>query len=160
MHSSWGATITQSDYLRVGRFRANLTVTNKKPYPRVIAASATTVHIRSRGANRINDLYSAANNLATQLRSKQLFEQDRLSLFKRVDKMFLVLLYFEWALATLIAIALSPQTWDGPQSFIHFHVIEDPGPPRWRWLPIGGPILPTGHAPTKKTRPAMGTWDP
>ncbi len=69
-------------------------------------------------------MYSAANNLATQLRSKQLFEQDRLSLFKRVDKMFLVLLYFEWALATLIAIALSPQTWDGPQSFIHFHVIE------------------------------------
>lgn len=90
----------------------------------MIAALATTVHIRGKGANRVNDLYSAADNLATELRAKELFKQDRLNLFKRVDKMFLVLLYFEWALATIIAIALSPQTWDGPQSFIHFHVIE------------------------------------
>jgi PAS domain S-box-containing protein len=69
-------------------------------------------------------LNSVTDNLVTELRARELFEEDRLNLFKRVDRMFLVLLYFEWALATIIAVVLSPQTWEGPQSFIHFHVVE------------------------------------
>lgn len=69
-------------------------------------------------------MYSASDNLVTERRAEYLFEEDRLELFKRIDKLFLVLLYFEWALATVIAFALSPQTWDGPQSSIHIHVVE------------------------------------
>ncbi|MBS1956296.1 MAG: PAS domain S-box protein [Cyanobacteria bacterium SZAS-4] len=69
-------------------------------------------------------MYSASDNLVTERRAEYLFEEDRSDLFKRVDKLFLVLLYFEWALATVIAFALSPQTWEGPQASVHFHVVE------------------------------------
>ncbi|CAN5557882.1 hypothetical protein BH10CYA1_BH10CYA1_25730 [soil metagenome] len=72
----------------------------------------------------VKELISATDNLATQKRATYLFEKDQSDLFKRVDKLFLVLLYFEWALCTVIAFALSPQTWNGPQGSIHFHVFE------------------------------------
>lgn len=90
----------------------------------MIAAVAGTVHSSCSSANRVKDLYSASDNLVIERRAKYLFEEDSSELFKRVDKLLLILLYFEWALATVIAFALSPQTWDGPQSSVHFHVVE------------------------------------
>jgi signal transduction histidine kinase/CheY-like chemotaxis protein len=55
-------------------------------------------------------------------RARQLFEQHWRENARRTDRMFAVLLVLEWLAAILIALVLSPKSWDGTMSHTHPHV--------------------------------------
>lgn len=65
-------------------------------------------------------------------RSESLLEQQKQALYVRTDKMFAWLLILQWIGAIVACLLLSPFTYSGSQSSIHFHV--------WQAIIVGGLI--------------------
>ncbi len=70
--------------------------------------------------------------ISIEERSRVLFEEQRQSLFRRTDRLFAVLMVFQWLAGIAIALLVSPRTWIGSQSTVHIHV--------WAALFLGGAI--------------------
>src|SRR6185295_14265255 len=68
--------------------------------------------------------------------SQMIFTAHMRQLHQRIDRMFVVLMFVQWAFAVLCAVWLSPFTWEGTQWSVHPHV--------WLAFLIGG--LLTGPA--------------
>jgi PAS domain S-box-containing protein len=65
-------------------------------------------------------------------RAEELFQQHRRQIFRQTDQIFAKLMLFQWLACIIIALLVSPRTWDGGSSQIHIHV--------WSALLIGGVI--------------------
>jgi PAS domain S-box-containing protein len=69
---------------------------------------------------------------ANSERAEDLFQQHRRQIFLDTDKLFARLMLFQWVACIVIALVVSPRTWDGEASQVHIHV--------WAALLIGGAI--------------------
>src|SRR5262249_2908693 len=65
-------------------------------------------------------------------RTDFLFEEHRLTIFKRTDKIFVGLMLFQWLAGIVVAWLISPTTWAGASSQTHPHI--------WAALFLGGAI--------------------
>ena len=63
-----------------------------------------------------------AAGLPTHGRGDRLFQEYQQRLFVRTDRMFAVLLGFEWVAGIVAALVLSPRAWAGAESHVHPHV--------------------------------------
>ena len=66
-------------------------------------------------------------------RVEALVQEQLLSLRKRTDRVFTVLLPLEWLAGLLMALLVSPRAWSGTSSHVHIHV--------WMALMLGGAIV-------------------
>ena len=73
-----------------------------------------------------------ANPGPASARAEELFQQHRRQIFRQTDQLFAKLMLFQWVACIVIALVVSPRTWDGAASEIHIHV--------WAALLIGGAI--------------------
>ncbi len=69
---------------------------------------------------------------AVQARSVMLFEERQNDTYRRTDRLFAKLMVFQWLAGIAAAIWISPKTWAGSQSQVHWHV--------WAALFIGGAL--------------------
>ena len=69
---------------------------------------------------------------ATSDRAEELFQQHQRQIFRQTDQLFARLMLFQWVACIIIALLVSPRTWDGGASQIHIHV--------WSAILIGGAI--------------------
>lgn len=74
----------------------------------------------------------AAAAEASSARAEELFQQHRQQIFRQTDQLFAKLMLFQWLGCIVLALILSPRTWDGESSQIHVHV--------WTAIFIGGAI--------------------
>ena len=65
-------------------------------------------------------------------RAEELFQQHRRQIFRQTDHLFARLMLFQWVACVVIALLVSPRTWEGGSSQIHIHV--------WAAILIGGAI--------------------
>jgi len=65
-------------------------------------------------------------------RAEELFQQHRRQIFRQTDQLFARLMLFQWVACIIIALVVSPRTWDGASSQVHIHV--------WSAILIGGAI--------------------
>src|SRR5438552_3078966 len=71
----------------------------------------------------ISDLQrSPLPDAAVSHRAAQLFEEHRLSVFKRGDRLFAGLMVAQWLFGIGLAIVYSPYAWAGRQQSVHVHV--------------------------------------
>ena len=80
----------------------------------------------------------------TGQRARELFEEHRHRILVRTDRLFAFLMLLQWAAGIIIAVAVSPRTWQGSISQPHIHV--------WSALVLGGllsaaPILLVARCP-------------
>jgi PAS domain S-box-containing protein len=69
---------------------------------------------------------------STSDRAEELFQQHRRQIFRQTDQLFARLMLFQWVACIVIALVVSPRTWDGASSQVHIHV--------WSAILIGGAI--------------------
>ena len=69
---------------------------------------------------------------STNDRAEELFQQHQRQIFRQTDQLFAKLMLFQWLACIVIALLVSPRTWDGASSQIHIHV--------WSAILIGGAI--------------------
>lgn len=69
---------------------------------------------------------------STNDRAEELFQQHRRQIFRQTDQLFARLMLFQWVACIIIALVVSPRTWDGESSQVHIHV--------WSAILIGGAI--------------------
>ncbi len=69
---------------------------------------------------------------ATSDRAEELFHQHQRQIFRQTDHLFARLMLFQWVACIVIALLVSPRTWEGGSSQIHIHV--------WAAILIGGAI--------------------
>src|SRR5215510_8582896 len=55
-------------------------------------------------------------------RAAELFNEHWRENAKRTDRMFAVLMFVQWIGSVILALAVSPRTWEGSQSHVHPHV--------------------------------------
>ena len=67
------------------------------------------------------------------VRAAALFREAESNLHKRTDRMFARLMIFQWLAGIAAAMWISPQTWEGATSYIHWHV--------WVAIFLGGAIV-------------------
>jgi signal transduction histidine kinase/CheY-like chemotaxis protein/HPt (histidine-containing phosphotransfer) domain-containing protein len=65
------------------------------------------------------DGYSDA---ALAARSHEIFQEQRERIFRRTDRLFAVLMILQWVGGSVAAFLMTPRTWDGSVSAVHFHV--------------------------------------
>ena len=65
-------------------------------------------------------------------RGDKLFRDHQAEIYRNTDKLFARLMLFQWWAAILLALLISPYTWNGASSHIHAHV--------WAALVVGGLI--------------------
>src|SRR5437762_10826949 len=65
-------------------------------------------------------------------RADELFQQHRQEIYRNTDQLFARLMLFQWVAAIMIAMIISPRSWVGQSSYIHFHV--------WAAIFVGGAI--------------------
>jgi PAS domain S-box-containing protein len=65
-----------------------------------------------------------------QVRARQLFDEHFRRLHTRIDRMFVVLMFVQWAFAVGCALWLSPFAWSGAERHVHPHV--------WLAIVLGG----------------------
>ena len=70
--------------------------------------------------------------MSVQATAAQLFAQSRHDTYARTDRLFALLMTFQWVLGIAFALWVSPLTWDGPNSSTHLHV--------WSAVLLGGVI--------------------
>ena len=63
-----------------------------------------------------------ANRFVEELMPKILFHQHRDEACRRTDRLFAILLAFEWLAGIVMALWISPRTWAGEISRTHAHV--------------------------------------
>ncbi|MFB1481590.1 methyl-accepting chemotaxis protein [Corallococcus sp. RDP092CA] len=83
---------------------------------------------------------------AVAARTRQLFEAQWLSLGRRTDRTFVVLMVLQWLGGIAAAVYLSPRAWEGLQSTVHLHVVTA----LWLGLLLAG--LPVALALTRPGR--------
>jgi len=69
---------------------------------------------------------------ATAKRAAELYTAHRLSIYRRTDRIFAILMVLQWIFGIVAAIFISPRTWTGTESHIHPHV--------WAAIFLGGAI--------------------
>jgi PAS domain S-box-containing protein len=69
---------------------------------------------------------------ASSPRAEELFQQHRQQIFRQTDQLFARLMLFQWVACIVIALVLSPRTWDGESSQVHVHV--------WTAIFLGGAL--------------------
>jgi two-component system sensor histidine kinase/response regulator len=77
------------------------------------------------------DQLSATPEAASD-RAEELFQQHRRQIFRQTDQLFARLMLFQWVACIIIALVVSPRSWDGAVSQVHIHV--------WSAILIGGAI--------------------
>jgi signal transduction histidine kinase len=77
-------------------------------------------------------LESVAPSSATERRAEELLGSAQNELYVRTDRLFAKLMLFQWLAGIVTAIWISPRTWIGSESQLHWHV--------WAALFIGGAI--------------------
>lgn len=70
----------------------------------------------------MTDLAVAVENPAVAARAKELRDQQRFERFKRVDRMFAVLLVVQYIAGIAAAMVVSPYAWQGKERVLHMHV--------------------------------------
>ncbi|HEX5242685.1 MAG TPA: ATP-binding protein, partial [Tepidisphaeraceae bacterium] len=68
----------------------------------------------------------------TTARAAELYDAHRLSIYRRTDRVFAILMAVQWVFGIVAAVFISPRTWAGTSSFIHPHV--------WAAIFLGGAI--------------------
>src|SRR5438132_11879242 len=68
----------------------------------------------------------------TDRRATALYEEHREKINRRTDHILAGLMLFEWLAGIAVAAWVSPKTWDGPASQIHFHL--------WMAFLLGGAL--------------------
>ncbi|HVF70854.1 MAG TPA: PAS domain S-box protein [Chthoniobacterales bacterium] len=68
----------------------------------------------------------------TDARAEELFQQHRQQIFRQTDQLFAILMICQWVACIIIALLVSPRTWDGNSSAVHIHV--------WAATLIGGAL--------------------
>jgi two-component system sensor histidine kinase/response regulator len=71
-------------------------------------------------------------NISSAHRADELFQQHRQEIFRNTDQLFAKLMLFQWIAGIVIALLVSPQTWEGQVAQIHVHV--------WSAIFVGGAI--------------------
>lgn len=66
------------------------------------------------------------------MRTEIIFHEAQERIYKRTDRMFGILMAFQWAAGVTAALIISPRTWIGTESQVHIHV--------WAALLLGGVI--------------------
>src|SRR5215469_12983603 len=66
-------------------------------------------------------------------RAAALFHEAENNLHKRTDRMFVKLMIFQWLAGIVAALLISPRTWEGTSSYVHWHV--------WVAIFLGGAII-------------------
>ena len=61
-------------------------------------------------------------NLATSERADELFREHQQQIFVHTDRMFAVLLVFQWVAGIATAFWISPRAWDVAHSYVHPHI--------------------------------------
>lgn len=79
----------------------------------------------------IGDL-RASPEAATSDRAEELFQHHRRQIFRQTDQLFARLMFLQWLACIVVALLVSPRTWDGAASSVHIHV--------WSAVLIGGAI--------------------
>jgi signal transduction histidine kinase len=70
--------------------------------------------------------------MSVETTAARLFEQNRQQTYARTDRLFALLMAFQWLLGIAFALWVSPLTWEGPNSSTHLHV--------WSAVILGGII--------------------
>src|SRR3954466_15672339 len=70
--------------------------------------------------------------MSVQANAAQLFTRSRQETYAHTDRLFALLMTFQWLLGIAFALWVSPVTWDGPNSSTHLHV--------WSAVLLGGVI--------------------
>ena len=65
---------------------------------------------------------------ATASQAAQLYDTHRLSIYRRTDRVFAILMAVQWIFGIVAAIFISPRTWTGVTNHVHPHVWAA-GPP-------------------------------
>src|SRR5437016_4638973 len=65
-------------------------------------------------------------------RAEELFQQHRDEIYRNTDQLFAKLMLFQWLAGILLALIISPHTWEGQTSQVHIHV--------WAAIFVGGII--------------------
>ena len=68
----------------------------------------------------------------TATRAGRLYDAHRLSIYRRTDRVFAVLMALQWVFGIVAAVFISPRTWAGTSSHMHPHV--------WAAVLLGGAI--------------------
>ena len=55
-------------------------------------------------------------------RADELFKHHQQEIYRNTDKLFVRLMLFQWVAGIVIALAISPYTWDGQSTQVHIHV--------------------------------------
>jgi PAS domain S-box-containing protein len=75
---------------------------------------------------------SGTKHISSAHRADELFQQHRQEIFRNTDQLLAKLMLFQWIAAIVIALLISPQTWEGQVAQIHVHV--------WSAIFVGGAI--------------------
>jgi signal transduction histidine kinase/DNA-binding NarL/FixJ family response regulator len=67
-------------------------------------------------------LHESDLSMASSERADELFREHQQGIFVRTDRMFAVLLIFQWVAGIAMAIWISPRAWDVAQSHVHPHI--------------------------------------
>jgi hypothetical protein len=65
-------------------------------------------------------------------RTKELFDQHRVTVYRQTDRIFLILMPLQWVAGIIFALVVSPKSWIGQYSQTHLHV--------WLAIFLGGAI--------------------
>src|SRR5262245_44397951 len=55
-------------------------------------------------------------------RSEEIFQEQRQQIFRRTDRLFAALMILQWIGGSIAAFLVTPRTWEGSASAVHFHV--------------------------------------
>lgn len=71
---------------------------------------------------KVKKILNAAHPERVGPRIKALFEQHEQDICQRTDKLFAVLMIVQWIGGIVAAFVISPKTWIGGTSYVHFHI--------------------------------------
>jgi signal transduction histidine kinase/CheY-like chemotaxis protein/HPt (histidine-containing phosphotransfer) domain-containing protein len=69
-----------------------------------------------------NQRHSMRGQQAINHRADTLLHKQQQTIYRRTDRMFAGLMTFQWLVAIIAALVISPRTWAGTTSQVHFHV--------------------------------------
>ena len=85
-------------------------------------------HVETVAANTLMPMTNAGSG-----RAASLFQEAEHKIYLRTDRLFARLMIFQWLAGIVAAVWISPQTWIGSTSYVHWHV--------WAAIFLGGAIL-------------------
>ncbi len=75
----------------------------------------------------------ACPDVAAEERALELFQEARCSIYRQTDRLFANLMVLQWIAGIVAALVISPRTWIGSTSHVHWHV--------WAAVFLGGAIV-------------------